>query len=309
MSLLTLPALLPAGFLASGPVQTALAVGGGAALVSAIIGVFTVIRGQSFAGHALADLSSAGGAAAFLLGISPLWGFLGIALIAAGALEAAGLRHGRQRDLATGIVMGAGLGLTALLLHFAIAARSSGGAAVAVMFGSIFAIPPGLIAPALLLGAAALAACILAFRPLLLTALGADLAAAQGLAPRAVSLLHLVVLALAVTLSAMTVGAILSTALLIGPAAAAVRLARSPGRAVLLAMLLGLATTWGGILLAYVSYDWTPGHAWPVSFFVVSLIFVLHLLLGAGRGLRLRSRAASARAAGGPAARGPAAAG
>ena len=51
------------GFFSSEPVHTALVVGGGAALVSGVIGVFTVMRGQTFAGHALADVSSAGGAA------------------------------------------------------------------------------------------------------------------------------------------------------------------------------------------------------------------------------------------------------
>lgn len=278
--------LLPAGFLASGPVRTALVVGGCASVVSAIIGVFTVIRGQTFAGHALADLSSAGGAAAFLIGMSPLWGFLGIAVLAAGTLEAAGLRRARERDLVTGIVMGAGLGITALLLHFAIAERSSGGAAIAVMFGSIFAMPPGLILPELLVGASALVLIGISYRPLLLTALHPDLAAVRGLPVRGIGLLHLLVLSLAVTLSAMAVGAILSTALLVGPAAAGVRMARSPGRAMLLAVLLGLGATWGSILLAYVSYNWTPGHPWPVSFFVVSLIFGFHLLLGAGGSLR-----------------------
>jgi zinc/manganese transport system permease protein len=100
-----------------------------------------------------------------------------------------------------------------------------------------------------------------------------------------VGLLHLLVLSLAVTLSAMTIGAILSTALLIGPAAAALRLARRPGLAILLAMLIGLLATWGGILLAYDSYDWTPGHGWPVSFFIVTIIFGLYLLssLASGR--------------------------
>ena len=45
-------------------------------------------------------------------------------------------------------------------------------------------------------------------------------------------------------------------------------------------MLIGLGATWGGILLAYDSYDWTAGHSWPVSFFVVTLIFAAYLLSG-----------------------------
>jgi zinc/manganese transport system permease protein len=278
-------ALVAPGFFTNGPVQTALIVGGGAAVVSAAVGVFTVIRGQSFAGHALADVSSAGGSLAFLGGFAPLWGFLGIAVLAAMALETVGLRRARERDLATGVVFGAGLGLTALLLHFAIATRSSSGAAISIMFGSIFAIPSGVVLPALTVGAGGLILLGAIWRPLLLASVHPDLAAARGVRVALVGLLHLLVLALAVTLSAMTIGAILSTALLIGPAAAAVRLTRSPGHAVLLAAGLGLVACWGGILLAYDSYGWTPGHPWPVSFFIVSLVFAIYLLSG----LRLRA--------------------
>jgi zinc/manganese transport system permease protein len=76
----------------------------------------------------------------------------------------------------------------------------------------------------------------------------------------------------------MTIGAILSTALLIGPAAAALRIANRPATAIALAIIFGLISCWGGILLAYDSYTWTPGHTWPVSFFIVAIIFMIYLL-------------------------------
>ena len=44
------------------------------AVVAGVVGVFTVMRGQSFAGHALADIGATGGSGAFLVGISPLVG-------------------------------------------------------------------------------------------------------------------------------------------------------------------------------------------------------------------------------------------
>ena len=278
-----LDAIIAPGFLTSGPVLTAAMVGGGAAVVSGIVGVFTVIRGQSFAGHSLADVSSAGGSVSFLLGINPLLGFLGVAVLAAGAMEAAGLRRAQERDLVTGIVLGAGLGLTALFLYFDMTTQSTTGAAISVMFGSMFAIPASLIPPTLAVGAAAVLITGAIYRPLLLSSLDADLAAVRGVPVRAIGLLHMLVLSLAVTLSAMTIGAILSTALLIGPAATALRLSRRPGSAILLAVLIGLGATWGGILLAYDSYDWTSGHSWPVSFFVVTIIFVAYMLSGLTR--------------------------
>jgi zinc/manganese transport system permease protein len=81
-----------------------------------------------------------------------------------------------------------------------------------------------------------------------------------------------------VSLAAISVGAILSTALLVGPAAIALRLTRSPGRATVAAAVIGVAATWIGILLAYDSFDWPPSHnGWPVSFFIVVLIFLGYL--------------------------------
>ncbi len=272
------------GFFISGPVQMALMVGGGAAVVSAVVGIFTIIRGQSFAGHALADVSSAGGSVSFLLGISPLLGFLGMAVLSAGAMELAGLRRASQRDLVTGIVLGAGLGFTALFLYFDVKTQSTTGAAISVMFGSMFAIPAGLVRPALAVGAGALLIVCAIYRPLLLSSTDPALAEVRGVNLRIVGLVYLLVLSLAVTLSAITIGAILSTALLIGPAASALRLAKRPGWAICVAAFLGLGATWGGILLSYDSYDWSSGHGWPVSFFVVTIIFVVYLLSGlAGR--------------------------
>jgi len=278
--------LVEPGFFASGPVRTAVVVGAAAAIVSGVVGIFTVIRGQSFAGHALADLSSAGGAAALLLGINPLGGFLLMAMLAATSMELVRVDRASERDLVTGIVTGAGLGLAALLLYLDVTTTTTTGAAVTVMFGSVFAIPASIIPLALVVGIGALLAVGALYRPLLLSSLDADLAAVRGVPVRLIGLLHLIVVAAAVALSAISVGAILSTALLIGPAAIALQLAKRPGVAILLAAAIGVAATWGGILVAYDSYEWTGGHGWPVSFCIVSFIFVAYVvvaMLGHGR--------------------------
>jgi zinc/manganese transport system permease protein len=285
--------LFAPGFFTSEPVRTAVVIGAAAAIVSAVVGVFTVIRGQSFAGHSLADVSSAGGAGAFLFGINPLVGFIMMGLLAATSMELVRVDRASERDLVTGIVTGAGLGLAALLLYLDVTSSSTTGATVTVMFGSMFAIPASIIPLALAVGGGALLAIGVLYRPLLLCSLDPDLAAVRGVPVRLIGLLHLVVTALAVALSAITVGAILSTALLIGPAAIALYFAKRPGMAILLAAAIGVAVTWGGILVAYDSYEWTGGHAWPVSFCIVALIFMAYAVVAAaepGRAVRRRGK-------------------
>jgi zinc/manganese transport system permease protein len=274
-----LAAIFAPGFFESSPVHVAALVGAVVALVSGVVGVFTVMRGQSFAGEALADIGATGGSGAYLVGIAPLWGFVGVAILAAGVMEMIGIQRPRGRDLATGIVLGAGLGLAALFLYWDTTFTNTTGATITILFGSMFAISGATIPIAITFSLLALALVIALYRPLLLSSVNVDMAAARGVPVRAVGVLYLLAMAVAVSLSAVTIGAILSTALLIGPAATALRLTRRPGVAMLVAGLIGVAATWLGILLAYDSFYWPPaGHGWPVSFFVVALVFVFYLL-------------------------------
>jgi zinc/manganese transport system permease protein len=279
------------GFFTSAPVRVALVVGGVVACVSAVVGTFTVIRGQSFAGHSLADIGTTGGSAAFLVGVNPLYGFVAMNLLAAGAMELIGIRRPRGRDLATGIVLGAALGLAALFLYWDTTTSSTTGATINVLFGSIFVLSSSMVPVIAILGVVAITIVLFSYRPLLLSSLSPDLAAVRGIRIRRIGVGYLIALALAVSLSALTIGAILSTALLIGPAATALRLTKRAAVAIGLAIALGVASTWIGVLLAYDSYYWTPSHQdWPASFFIVALVFVFYLVAQYAAGRRVEQR-------------------
>jgi zinc/manganese transport system permease protein len=276
--------IIEPGFFSSGPVHIALAVGTVVAVTSAVVGLFTVTRGQSFAGHSLADIATTGGSGAFLIGINQFWGYLAFGAGAAAFMEMIGIQRRRDRDVATGVVLGAALGLAALFLYLGTQYNSTTGASFTILFGSIFVITSSTV-PALIVSALLALGTVLALaRALLLTSLSPDIAAARGVPVRAVGLAFLMALAVSVALSAMVIGAVLSTALLIGPAATALRVAKGPVRATLVAAGIGVAATWLGILLAYDSYYWPPaGRGWPVSFFVVTLIVVSYLRPGRRR--------------------------
>jgi zinc/manganese transport system permease protein len=284
-------AIVAAGFFSSGAVHTALIVGAAVALVSGPLGVFTVIRGQSFAGEALGDIGVTGGTGAFLVGVGPLWGFLVFNVVATALMELVGIQRRRGRDLATGVVLGAGLGLAALFLYLDTTVHDTTGATVTILFGSLFAVQSSTIWLVAGLAAVVLALLTVIGRPLLLASASPELAAVRGVPVAVIGYAYLIALSLSVALCALTIGAILSTALLIGPAAAALRVTRRPGRAMASAAALGIAATSLGILLAYDSYEWPPHDTgWPVSFFVVVLVFGFYLACGA-LGARGRRRA------------------
>src|SRR6516225_6345843 len=242
--------LFEPGLLASGPVRTALLVGAVVAVTAGVIGVFTVIRGQSFAGHSLADVATTGGAGAFLVGLNQFWGFLAAGVAAAGLMEAIGVQRRRGRDVATGVVLGAALGAAALFLYLGTLQTATTGASFTILFGSIFVISPGTV-PALI---------------------------ASGVVA-------------VLTVAALARVLLLTTALLIGPSATALRLTKSPLRAMVTSAIIGLAATWLGVVLAYDSYYWPPhGHGWPVSFFVVALVLIGYLLTYTRKPRRLAPR-------------------
>jgi zinc/manganese transport system permease protein len=279
-------------FFANGPVQLALIVGTLVAAVSGLVGVFTVLRRQSFAGHALADLGAVGGSAAFLLGIPQLVGFVGAGILAAGAMELIGIKRVQGRDVATGIVFGLGLGLTALFLYLDTQLAGTSNAAISVLFGSLFVINASVLPLVIALSAVACLIVVVFYRWLLVDSLDQDLAAVRGIPVRLTGILFLVALALAVELSALTIGAVLSTALLIAPAAAALRLTRRLGLAILIAVAIGVGSTWLGILVSFESYSWFAGaHSWPVSFCIVAISFLAYLLSGIAVPVRSRRRA------------------
>src|ERR1700722_13761170 len=267
--------LFEPGLFASGPVRTAL-------LVGAIV---AVTRAQSFAGHALADVSLTGGSGAFLINLNQFWGFLAAGIAAAALMEGIGVQRRRGRDVATGVVLGAALGAAALFLYLGTLQTSTTGASFTVLFGSIFGISPDTVPALIASGIVALAVVALLTRVLLLTSISPDLARARGVHVRTVGMIYLDALA------AVAIGAVLSTALLIGPAATALRVTKSPGLAMVTSALTGIAATWLGIVLAYDSYYWPPfGHGWPVSFFVVALVLVGYLLTYVKRPRRLAPR-------------------
>jgi zinc/manganese transport system permease protein len=252
-------------FFASPNVDAALLASAIVAALTAAIGYFVVLRGLSFAGHAVTDIGLTGGAGAMLAGVNPLVGLIAFSVGAATAVGALGDRA-RERDVATGLVLALALGLGALFLHLQ---TTFANAQSTLLFGSIFDIAPTLLRIVAAIAAVALLALALMYRPLLFSSVAPEAARSAGVPSRAIGFAFLIVMAVAVAETAQIVGVLIATALLIGPAATAMALVREPLRGVALAMVLGILEMWLAIVLSFASFDWSHGaQSWPVSFFV-----------------------------------------
>ena len=238
----------------------AFAAAGIVAVVSGLVGFFLVMRGQTFAGHALSHIGFAGATGAGLIGLAPLWGLVGFTV--AGGI-AMGLLSERisNRDVAIGVVLSLSLGFGLLFLHYYTAFASQ---ATALLFGNVLAVDRAMIATLAALGVVTLAGLAVIMRPLVFMSLQPELAEARGVPLRFISTAFLAIVALAVSACAQIVGVLLVFTLMVGPPAAAQRLTTGLWAGLFLSAALALAEAWAGIALAF--------HTdWPVSFCIALL--------------------------------------
>src|SRR5271170_1388278 len=129
------------GMLSYGFVIDALAAGGIVAVVAGIVGFFLVMRGQTFAGHALSHVGFAGATGGVLVGATPFWGLIALTLAAGLAMGLLGERVS-GRDVAIGMVLSLSLGLGLLFLHFYTAFAAQ---ATSLLFGNVFSVDRGTV--------------------------------------------------------------------------------------------------------------------------------------------------------------------
>ena len=253
--------------------RTAFAASGAAAVLAGAVGYFLVLRGQTFAGHALSHVGFTGAAGAALFGLSPVVGMLGFTLLAGVGMGFFGEKLA-ERDVAVGMVLSLALGLGLLFLHFYTSAATP---ATALLFGNVLGVDRSALAVLVALSVASLLALAAIYRPLVFASLQSDLAESRGVPIRLVSVLFLAVVALAVAESAQIVGVLLVFTLMVGPAASAQNLTRRLAPGVLVSAALALVEAWGGLTLAYRT-------DWPTSFWITALSGAAYLAsLGARR--------------------------
>src|SRR5947199_3532096 len=247
-------------------VHTALLAGAVVAIVSGAIGVFVVMRGLSFAVHAISELGFTGAAGALVVGLDPVIGMIGGSLAVGAVLGVLSLR-GRERDSAIGAVLAFGLGLGVLFLSLY---QGYATEATNLLFGSIVGVSDRQVLELAIVATIVLAGVVALYRPLLFSSVDPEGAEARGVPVRALSVAVFLLLALTTAEAIQVVGVLLVLTLVITPAAAAQRLTPRPGLALLLAIAIALAATEGGILLSLV-------QPWPTSFFISSLSFATYL--------------------------------
>src|SRR5690554_5723630 len=224
-------------------------------------------RDLPFAVHGVSELSFAGAAAALLIGVNVVAGSIVGSLIAAILIGILGARA-RDRNSIIGVLMpfGLGLGILFLSLYKGRSANKFG-----LLTGQIVSVDNPQLLFMIIVSAIVIVGLFIMWRPLTFASVDPDVARARGLPVTGISIAFMVLLALATAISIQIVGALLVLALLVTPAAAAMRVTASPLLVPLLSVVFAVVSVVGGIMLSL-------GGGLPISPFVTTISFLIYLV-------------------------------
>jgi zinc/manganese transport system permease protein len=248
-------------------VQNSLIAGALLGLMGGLIGVFVMTRDMSFAVHGISELSFAGAALALLFGLNIALGATLGSIVAAVIIAIMGSRaKDRNSIIAVLMPFGLGIGILALALYEGRAANKFG-----LLTGQIIAVDDPQVFWLIATSLVVVAALLFIWRPLTFASLDLEVAEARAVPTKALGIVFMLLLALAVAASVQVVGALLVMTLLVTPAAAALRLTSSPLLVPILSVSFAVVSVVGGILLAL-------GGGLPISPYVTTLSFAIYLI-------------------------------
>jgi zinc/manganese transport system permease protein len=229
--------------LTSGFMRNALLGGTIVALAAGLIGYFVVVRQTAFAAHALAHIGFPGATGAVLLGVPVALG-LGVFCVGGALVIGALGKRATDREVVTGTVLAMATGLG---LFFNSLATKSSSTVTNVLFGNLLAVSHNqLVSFAILLVVLGLSMGVI-YRPLLFASVNALVAEAKGVPVRALSIVFMALLGLAVSMAVQAVGTLLLFALVVTPAATAIMLTPRPVMAMAASTAISLSAVWLGL--------------------------------------------------------------
>lgn len=248
-------------------VTNSLVAGALLALIGGLVGVFVMNRELSFAVHGISELSFAGAAVFLLVGLDVVLGSVIGSLTAAAIIAFLGDRA-RDRNSIVAVLMpfGLGIGILALALYPGRAANKFG-----LLTGQIVAVDDPKLGAMVVIAAIVLISLAVMWRPLTFASLDGEVAAARGVKTTLLGIVFVMLLGLAVAAAVQIVGALLVLALLVTPAAAALRLSASQFWVPVLSVGFALIAMVGGTLLAL-------GGTLPISPYVTTISFTIYLI-------------------------------
>lgn len=241
-------------------------------LFAPILGTFLILRRQSLLSDTLSHVSLAGVALGVVLGISPTPATIVVVIISAIFLEYLRTIYKNFMELGTAIIMSAGLAVAMIVMS---KTSSSSISLESYLFGSIVTVSKTQIQSLFLIAGLVIFMTILFFRPMYIMTFDEDIARAEGLNVKFVSISFNILTGIAIALMIPAVGALLVSTIIILPASIALKIGKSFKTVMLSGIIICFLGMLVGIFVSY--YAQTPASATITIIFIV-IFMIMNLI-------------------------------
>ncbi|MFL2100956.1 metal ABC transporter permease [Desemzia sp. FAM 24101] len=239
------------------------------AIIAPILGLFLILRRQSLMADTLSHVSLVGIALGFLLNLNPTLTTMFVVIVVAIILEYLRLEFKSYSEVSLAILMSGGLALALVLMSFV-----DGGTNTSIdqfLFGSIVTISPQQVQ---ILAALCVITVVMYFvfrKPMYVLTFDEDTAFTTGLPVRLMSVCFNVLVGVAIAVIMPIAGSLLVSAIIILPAAIAMRLSKHFNYVILVGIVIGIVGMFSGLSVSY--YAGTPAGA------TIALVFIAIFIL------------------------------
>jgi len=270
-------------FLEYGFMHRAFAAGVITALICPAIGVFLVPRRLSLIADSLSHVALAGVALGLLVGVSPTVGALVVTVAGAVGMERLRARGALAGDAALAVFLSGGFALAVVLISLAHGFNAD---LFAILFGSILTVSPTDVWLIVGLGAVVGVTIGACYRQLLAVTLNEDLARTSGVPVTALNLLLTLLTALTTVVAMRMVGVLLVSAMIVIPTLTGFGLGRSFRQATVIAIAMALTSMTTGLILSYYLRLAAGGAVVLTALIIFALVSGSRRLAGALREVR-----------------------
>jgi len=257
--------------------QNALAAGLLASIACGIIGTYVVVKRIVFISGGISHTAYGGVGLGYLLGISPLLGATGFALLASVIIGIAGLRLKTSSDTIIGMIWATGMAFGILFVSMAPGATPE---LMTYLFGNVLMVPKSDVYLMVILVLVIVVVVVSLYKEFFAVSFDEEYAAVLGLPVSSLYLILLALVAMTVIILMRVVGIIMVIALLTIPPATARLFVNRMVPMMVVSAIIGVVTTTSGLVSSYALNEilGKPVPSGPIIILLAALVFILSIL-------------------------------